>query len=82
MLIDIGHDIELALTAPTALIHLLRVHPSREDDLQQPEHITVFPVMPEERYTDAFGNRGGRRIGNSNALFLPTAPPAMLLNTH
>lgn len=60
MLIDIGHDIELAVTAPTALIHLLRVHPSRENDLQQPEHITVFPSMSEERYSDAFGNRCGR----------------------
>ena len=29
MLIDIGYEIELALSAPTALIHLLRVHPSR-----------------------------------------------------
>ena len=60
MLIDIGHDIELAVTAPTALIHLLRVHPSRESDLQQPEYITVSPFMPEERYLDAFGNRCGR----------------------
>jgi len=60
MLIDIGHDIELALTAPTALIHLLRVHPGREHDLQQPEHITVFPAMPAVQYIDAFGNRCGR----------------------
>src|SRR5205085_1299958 len=33
MLIDIGYDIELSLSTPTALIYLLRVHPSRERDL-------------------------------------------------
>ena len=60
MLIEIGHDIELALSAPTALIHLLRVHPSREHDLQQPERITVSPAMAAVEYFDAFGNRCGR----------------------
>ncbi len=29
MLIKIGFDIELGITPPTALIYMLRVHPSR-----------------------------------------------------
>ena len=57
MLIDIGYDIELSLTAPTALICLLRVHPSREHDLQGPENVAVHPPLATTEYTDAFGNR-------------------------
>lgn len=60
MLIDIGYDIELAVSAPTALIHLLRVHPSREADLQQPESFAISPALLEERYLDVFGNHCGR----------------------
>lgn len=60
MLIHIGYDIELALTAPTALIYLLRVHPSREHDLQAPEHLQIHPGLASTDYLDAFGNRCGR----------------------
>ena len=35
MLIRIGYDIELAVATPMALIYLLRVHPSRRDDLRR-----------------------------------------------
>ena len=38
MLIRIGYDIELAVATPMALIYLLRVHPSRRDDLVAPEN--------------------------------------------
>ncbi|MEI7464121.1 MAG: transglutaminase family protein [Burkholderiales bacterium] len=60
MLIRIGYDIELALTAPTALIYLLRVHPSRERDLQGPEALCVRPWLVATEYFDGFGNRCGR----------------------
>lgn len=60
MLIHIGYDIELALTAPTALIYLLRVHPSREHDLLGPENLQIHPPLPSTDYLDAFGNRCGR----------------------
>lgn len=60
MHIEIGYDIELALTAPTALIHLLRVHPRREHDLQAPEQLVVQPAMPSVDYIDGYGNRCGR----------------------
>ena len=48
MLIRIGYDIELefkAPVAPTALIYMLQVHPSREADVQGGEHITVSPPL-------------------------------------
>ena len=60
MLINIGYDIELALTAPTALIYLLRVHPNREHDLQGAERLQVDPRMDVTEYFDGFGNRCGR----------------------
>jgi transglutaminase-like putative cysteine protease len=60
MLIDIGYDIELALSSPTALIYLLRVHPSREHDLQGAEQVQITPSLPVVDYLDAFGNRCGR----------------------
>ncbi|MDL2337898.1 MAG: transglutaminase family protein [Pseudomonadota bacterium] len=60
MLIHIGYDIELTLAAPTALIYLLRVHPSREHDLQGPENLSLQPGLTATEYLDAFGNRCGR----------------------
>ena len=60
MLIDIGYDIELALSAPTALIYLLRVHPNREHDLQGSEGFQVQPALDAREYFDSFGNRCGR----------------------
>ena len=60
MLIRIGYDIELAVTAPTALVYLLRVHPSRRDDLEMPENFNIHPALPAQEYIDSFGNHCGR----------------------
>jgi transglutaminase-like putative cysteine protease len=57
MLIKIGYDIELSVASPMALICLLRVHPSRQHDLQAPEFIDTWPGLPVEEYIDAFGNQ-------------------------
>ena len=60
MLIDIGYDMELALSAPTALIYLLRVYANREQDPQAPENFQVQPGLQTREYFDFFGNRCGR----------------------
>jgi len=63
MLIRIGYDIELAFklpTAPTALIYMLQVHPSRAGDLRGGEHITISPPLRTDHYLDAFGNQVAR----------------------
>lgn len=60
MLIRIGFDIELAITAPMAIIYLLHVHPSRQDDLQTPENFNVSPPVEVDNYIDYFGNHCGR----------------------
>ncbi|WP_367848511.1 transglutaminase family protein [Rhodoferax sp. WC2427] len=56
MYIKIGFDIELAISAPMALIHLLHVHPSRRGDLLAPQVVEVLPNLAVEDYFDGFGN--------------------------
>ena len=60
MLIRIGYDIELAVATPMALIYLLRVHPSRRDDLVAPENVQLSAGLVGEEYIDGFGNLCGR----------------------
>jgi transglutaminase-like putative cysteine protease len=60
MLIRIGYDIELSVATPMALIYLLRVHPSRRDDLVAPENLLVGGGLVPEEYIDSFGNHCGR----------------------
>ncbi|HEX7441173.1 MAG TPA: transglutaminase family protein [Caldimonas sp.] len=60
MLIRIGFDIELGVASPMALIYLLRVHPSRRDDLMAPEDLRISNGLLAEEYIDAFGNHCGR----------------------
>jgi transglutaminase-like putative cysteine protease len=60
MLIRIGYDIELSVATPMALIYLLRVHPSRRDDLVAPESVLVSGGLVPEEYIDSFGNHCGR----------------------
>jgi transglutaminase-like putative cysteine protease len=60
MLIRIGYDIELSVATPMALIYLLRVHPSRRDDLVAPESPRVSGGLVPEEYIDSFGNHCGR----------------------
>ena len=60
MFIRIGFDIELAVAAPTALVFLLRVHPTRRDDLEAAENFRIHPDLPAEEYVDVYGNHCGR----------------------
>jgi transglutaminase-like putative cysteine protease len=60
MLIKIGYDIALRFPLPTAVIYLLRVHPTRRSDLVEPERFATDPELPVEEYYDRFGNHCGR----------------------
>ncbi len=60
MLIRVGFDIALAVPSPTAVIYLLRIHPSRQKDLQTKENFRTNPALPIEEYVDSFGNLCGR----------------------
>jgi transglutaminase-like putative cysteine protease len=59
MLIKIGFDIELGVASPMALIYLLRVHPSRRDDLVAPEDFRINNDLIADEYIDSFGNHCG-----------------------
>jgi transglutaminase-like putative cysteine protease len=60
MLIRIGYDIALRLAAPTTVVYVLHVHPSRKEDLVEPEKFRIEPELPIEEYMDVFGNVCGR----------------------
>ena len=60
MLIKIGYDIELGVSAPTALIYMLQVHPSRAGDVTVGENITISPPLRTDHYQDSFGNMCAR----------------------
>ena len=60
MNIQLGYDIELRISSPIALIHLLQVYPSRQGDLLTPENIQITPNLPVEPYVDNFGNHCSR----------------------
>jgi hypothetical protein len=60
MLIKIGYDIALRLPFPSAVIYVLRVHPSRKDDLVGSEEFRIEPELSIEEYFDGFGNNCGR----------------------
>src|SRR4051794_38194429 len=62
MIIKIGFDIQFELAAPTPMILMLYVHPSRQPDLRAEEHITVEPVVPLHDFTDLYGNRCARLV--------------------
>ena len=60
MLIQIGYDIEIGVSAPTALLYMLQVHPSRAADIQTGEHITISPPLRTDHYQDSFQNHCAR----------------------
>jgi transglutaminase-like putative cysteine protease len=62
MIIKIGFDIQFELAAPTPILLMLYVHPSRQSDLRAEERITVEPAVPLTDFTDLYGNRCARLL--------------------
>lgn len=60
MLIRIGFDIDLGLSGPTALVHLLQIHPDHDDAVVEQSELTLTPALPTEHYLDVYGNRCAR----------------------
>jgi transglutaminase-like putative cysteine protease len=57
MLIRLGYDIRFDVPSPTPIVALLNVHPSRVEDLREPDEVQIEPgVTDREVYTDSFGN--------------------------
>jgi transglutaminase-like putative cysteine protease len=70
MLIRLGYEIAFDLPAPTPMLLMLHVHPSRFGSLREPDRVRVEPAVPVEEFTDAFGNRCGRLLAPAGALRL------------
>jgi transglutaminase-like putative cysteine protease len=62
MLIRLGYDIRFQTSFPVPVIALLNVHPSRLNDLREPDTLSIEPYAPIEKYTDTFGNTCSRFV--------------------
>jgi hypothetical protein len=56
MRIRLGYDITYECPQPTPMLLLLRVHPTRENDLLSPDEVIPEPAVPVQSYLDGFGN--------------------------
>ena len=62
MLIRVGYDIMFEHPAPTPIIAMLYLHPSRRSSIRRDEYLLVEPQVQVSEYIDSFGNRCGRLI--------------------
>jgi len=62
MLIRVGYDIIFEHPAPTPIIVMLYLHPSRTPTIRRGEFLLVDPLVKVSEYTDVFGNRCGRLL--------------------
>ncbi len=72
MNIRVGYEIVYDLPQPTAMLLMLRVHPSRAADLAMPDPIVSTPAIPIDEYRDGFGNICGRIVAPAGRLVLST----------
>jgi len=56
MLIHAGFDIAFDAPAPSTMLALLSVHPSRNKDLRSPHRILTSPDVPIYDFVDGYGN--------------------------
>jgi transglutaminase-like putative cysteine protease len=73
MLIRIGFDIQFDLPAETAVIAMLKVHPTREWDLIESDEINIQPRIKAATYEDSFGNRCTRFVAPAGPLRLTSS---------
>src|SRR5947207_12549753 len=68
MKIRVGFEIAYEFVAPTPMVLMLNVHPSREADLIKPDQLRITPTLPMTRYVDAFGNICSRLVAPKGEL--------------
>jgi len=62
MLIRLGYDMLFDTPSEVPIVTLLNVHPSRKNDLREPDFLHTDPVVNIENYHDTFGNHGCRLV--------------------
>ena len=70
MLIRLGYDIIFDTPRPAAVVALLKVHPSRANDLREPDQLTLEPATSVECYLDSFGNNSCRFLAPAGQIRL------------
>ena len=70
MLIRLAYDIQFNLPADIAMVALLNVHPSRTEDLLEPDELQTEPKLDVTSYFDSFGNRCVRFVAPQGHLRL------------
>jgi transglutaminase-like putative cysteine protease len=70
MLIRLAYDIQFDLPADIAMVALLNVHPSRTQDLLEPDELQTEPKLDVISYFDSFGNRCVRFVAPQGHLRL------------
>jgi len=68
MQIRIGYALEYDHPAPTPMVLMLTVHPSRSGDLVVPALLACDPLLPVETYCDQFGNLCSRVVAPSGRI--------------
>jgi transglutaminase-like putative cysteine protease len=72
MKIRVGFEFTYEFVAPTPMVLMLNVHPSRATDLIKPDQLRTTPMLPLTRYADAFGNICTRLTAPKGELQLST----------
>ena len=70
MLIRLGYDIQFDLPLDVPFICLVNVHPSRVQNLLEPDRLSLAPDVPTSGYLDSFGNLCTRFLAPRGALQL------------
>ena len=70
--IQLGCHLSFDLPAPTPMILLLNIHPTRVRDLDQPDHLTTILPVAVETYADTFNNRCARVIAPAGRFTVTT----------
>ena len=73
MLIRLGYDLQFEIPAPTPMVALLHVHPSRAHNLLEPDELHTEPALDVATYTDPFGNRCARFVAPQGHLRLTSS---------
>ena len=68
MKIRAGYDIAFSCAAPTPMVLMLSVHPSREQDLLTSQRMLFDPALSVRNYVDQFGNICTRLVAPAGQL--------------
>jgi transglutaminase-like putative cysteine protease len=72
MLIRLAYDLQFQTSQSVAMVVLLNVHPSREQDLVEPDVLQTEPPLNVTTYLDSFGNKCARFVAPPGHLRLTT----------